>query len=208
MTIRRITTIRHAESVYNGQKRYAGTIDIPLSDRGRADAKNAASQLIGLGIEEVVSSALQRTIQTASIIATRLNVPHTGRHELCDERNFGALQGLTEDELGPHRNHLRYIRVGGDFHSVNPPDGETFPQLRARAYRFDRFLKARYNEIHVLVVSHGVFLQQLHGVFLGLDWIDALERHVSQLEFRSFEFAGDRLVRSTGLCLAAQGNGW
>ncbi|MEO7045736.1 MAG: histidine phosphatase family protein, partial [Ferruginibacter sp.] len=40
--ITRITSIRHGQTDYNLERRYAGSIDVPLNEKGIEDAKNAA----------------------------------------------------------------------------------------------------------------------------------------------------------------------
>ncbi len=63
-----IHMIRHAHTSYNAEKRYAGTIDVPLSETGLHDASKAAAKLAGVTFTVVVSSTLKRSNETARII--------------------------------------------------------------------------------------------------------------------------------------------
>ena len=67
--------IRHAHTSYNAEKRYAGTIDVPLSETGSRDAHEAAAKLAGVTFTVVVSSTLKRSNETARIIVDN-TVPH------------------------------------------------------------------------------------------------------------------------------------
>jgi broad specificity phosphatase PhoE len=89
---------------------------------------------------------------------------------------------------------ISYIRVGGDYHSLNPPNGETFTTLRGRAKQFYRFIFDNYEGHKVLVISHGTFLQQFHGLILGKSWIESLAITVPNLEMAYFSFLDRRLT--------------
>ena len=151
-----IHTIRHAHTSYNAEKRYAGTIDVPLSETGIHDASKAAAKLAGVTFDVVVSSTLKRSIETACIIVDD-TVTHV-QSELCDERNFGIMEGLTWDDVQNLDPPILFIEVGNDLHSVNPQGGEPFENVLERSKRFHRFLFGEFKGSSILVVSHGVFL--------------------------------------------------
>lgn len=187
-----IHTIRHAHTEYNAQKRYAGTIDVPLNEHGIRDAHQACAMLDGARFDVVVTSTRKRSIQTAQILVDD-GVPRT-ESALCDERNFGVMEGLTWDEVQHLEPPVLFIEVGDDLHSVNPQGGEPFEDVWNRAKQFGHFLFEEYGGSNILVVSHGVFLQMLHGVFRGLSCIESLGVYPANLELASFRFSGERLV--------------
>lgn len=62
--------LRHGESVANVNGLFAGQRDdAPLSKLGAEQARSAAAELVGLGIERIISSRLIRTQQTANEVA-------------------------------------------------------------------------------------------------------------------------------------------
>jgi probable phosphoglycerate mutase len=187
-----IHTIRHAKTTFGEQHRYAGWIDAPLSQRGIRQAREAAKSLKRMKFDAVVSSALRRSIDTARLLVGRRNAIVTS--ELCNERNFGVLQGLTWTEALQITPEIMFIQVGNDMHSVNPEGSEPFEDLRIRAKKFHRFIFKHYRGKRVLIVSHGVFLQQFHGLLRGISCIESLADYVSNLEITSFTMAGNRLV--------------
>jgi broad specificity phosphatase PhoE len=158
-------TVRHGQTDYNREKRYAGSLDIPLNDIGYNDTVEASSRLktIGISFDIVITSSLQRAIKTAEILVKNTPIVQCA---LCDERNYGKMQSLTVDEVALLKPKVVYITVGGDTHSTNPPEGETFKILRERAEQFHTWIFERYQGLKILIVSHGVFLQQFHGLFL------------------------------------------
>ncbi len=203
-----ICTIRHGETDYNRQKRYAGTLDIPLNRSGIEDAQKARERIraLGLKFDLVISSGLKRSIESAEILSGGLPVV---RNVLCNERDYGKMQGLTMDEVKELKPEIQYVWVGGDKHSLNPPQGESFESVRARAEQFWEFLMREYANRSLLVVSHGVFLQQFHGLLLGKNWTDSLGITVPNLELGSFHLQGRRLADHETVNLTdRQQNSW
>jgi broad specificity phosphatase PhoE len=186
-----ISTIRHAYTAYNHDKRYAGSIDVPLSEEGILDARRAASRLDSQPFDVVISSAKRRSIHTARILIHG-RAPLV-RSRLCNERSFGELEGRTWSDVSHVRPPILLIEVGGDLHTVNPRHAEPFEDLWERAKKFRRFVFRRYRGCSILVVSHGVFLQMFHGLLQGLSCIEALAVYPANLELNVFRFRDDRL---------------
>jgi broad specificity phosphatase PhoE len=187
-----ISTLRHARTPFNAEKRYAGTIDVPLSAAGIRDARKATAKLKGAKFDVVVTSLQKRAFETARILVGDA-VPIV-RNKLCNERNFGVMEGLTWDDVKSLDPPIMTINVGNDLHTVNPQGGEPFEDVWNRAKRFRRFLFKEYQGSAVLVVSHGVFLQMFHGVLRGSSCIESLVCYPSNLELSRFRFSGHRLV--------------
>lgn len=191
--ITRITTIRHGQTVYNLERRYAGTIDVPLNEKGIEDARNASHRLMDYEFDIVISSKLRRAIQTAELLIDGRKLPIVP-NELCNERDYGKMQGLTYIEVEDINPRILYLKLNSDFHSLNPPDGEDFPTLRKRAEAFSEFIFQNYAGSNILVVSHSAFMQQLHGLFRGSDWIESLRNEIYNLDCITFTFNGRKLI--------------
>jgi probable phosphoglycerate mutase len=193
MTIRTsISTLRHAHTQYNAERRYAGSIDIPISEAGARDAQQAAPKLAEIKFDMIITSKLQRAIQTARILIGD-STPII-QNELCNERNFGVMEGLTWEDIQTLQPPVLMINVGNDLHTVNPKGGEPFEDVWERAKRFRNLLFQAYAGANILVVSHGVFLQMFHGLLRGLSCIESLGVYPSNLELARFQFAGEQLV--------------
>jgi broad specificity phosphatase PhoE len=191
--ITRITSIRHGQTVYNLERRYAGSIDVPLNEKGIEDAKNAAIRLRDYDFDIVITSKLRRAIQTADLLTAGRNIQII-QNELCNERNYGKMQGLNYIEVEDITPRILYFKLNNDFHSLNPPSGETFPNLRKRAKAFSQFLFQNYTGSNILVVSSSASMQQLHGLFRGFDWIESLRNEIYNLDCITFTFNGRKLI--------------
>lgn len=186
-----IMTVRHGQTDFNHQKRYAGRLDVPLNDKGVRDAA-AAAQNLTFPVDVVVSSPLVRAAETARLLVGDAHEVITS--ELCMERDFGVMQGLTSDEVERVRPVIAYFRAGGDFHSLNPAQGETFPALRRRARSFAADVTSQFAGRRILVVSHEVFLLQLHGLLRAETWQEAMRHRLPNLVQTTFTMQDGRLV--------------
>ena len=187
-----IHTIRHGSTEYNAEKRYAGTLDIPLSEKGISEYRLAASKLQAYHFEIIVTSAMKRAVETAKLMVDG-KVPVI-QSTLCNERNFGIMEGYTWDEILRFDPPILLINVGNDLHTVNPARGEPFEDVWQRAKKFRKFIFRNFQGKSILVISHGVFLQMFHGVLRNLNCIGSLARFPSNLELATFIFSGGELI--------------
>lgn len=98
----RLVLIRHGESVWNAQARFAGWADIDLTFEGIAQARRAGQALAeyGWGFDLALTSSLTRSIRTQWLIADRMEsawVPVVKDWRL-NERHYGALTGMSKVE--------------------------------------------------------------------------------------------------------------
>ncbi|MFC6703948.1 phosphoglyceromutase [Flexivirga alba] len=92
-----LVLLRHGESDWNAKNLFTGWVDVPLSDKGRAEAKHGGELIAegGLLPDVVHTSLLRRAISTAAIsldTADRHWIP-VRRSWRLNERHYGALQG-------------------------------------------------------------------------------------------------------------------
>lgn len=187
-----INTIRHAETQYNCEKRYAGSIDISLNEQGIITSKKAAIELAEYHFDVVIGSTLTRTTETAKLLVS--DATPIVKSKLCVERNFGIFEGLTYEEVQNIQPPILWIEVGNDKHSVNPPGGEPFEKVWERAIKFRNWLFRKYDGCNILVVSHGTFLQLFHGLLRGMSCIESLAYYPANLQLETFVFEDRRLV--------------
>lgn len=203
-----IATIRHGETNYNLERRYAGAIDISLNNNGRNDALTAASRLSEvMEFDFIISSQLKRAFETACFFTDKpKEIIRTG---LCNERNYGQFEGVLEKDIKTLFPDVQYWEAGDDKHSLDPPNGEPFEDLHRRAQLFRQFVFNQFEGLNILVVSHATFLQQFHGVLRGHDWTKALERCVKNIECNLWHFRGPELIREkTANLIEREQNSW
>ena len=67
----RIYLVRHGATDLTADDRFAGSSDVPLSDTGRRQVASLAERLRGEDLDAIYASPLQRTVETARILATQ-----------------------------------------------------------------------------------------------------------------------------------------
>ncbi|RAO35980.1 Phosphoglycerate mutase (2,3-diphosphoglycerate- independent) [Micromonospora noduli] len=154
-TATRLILVRHGETPYTEQRRYSGRGDVPLSERGRAQARATGTRVAELApsVAAVLSSPLSRCTATAASIAEALggDVPVRTEDDLI-ECDFGQWEGRTFAEVrqqwpGEMDAWLASPRIA-------PPGGESFTQVAERAHRVISGLLTAYPGETVVVVSH------------------------------------------------------
>lgn len=111
----KVYLLRHGQTEYNVDKRYQGTRDIPLSEKGRAALRRA-----DIEPDTVYVSPLCRAVDTARVLfpAARL-VPVHDLREMC----FGIFEGrkLCGDGARPRLSRLGGRRLYGPLPGRREP---------------------------------------------------------------------------------------
>lgn len=152
MQIRQILLIRHCEVPDEYRGRYIGSTDVPLSEAGRAAARNLAPQLASFAPETVVSSPLRRAVETAELAAPGREIRFDPR---LTEIDFGTWEALTFAEI-EQRATPEELRCWSESPGeMRFPGGESFPAFRRRVdAAFAELLAGTAGEI-VAVITHG-----------------------------------------------------
>ena len=94
--------IRHGFSTWNEKNLFTGWVDVPLAERGRAEAKRAGQTIAQARFvpDVVFTSVLQRAIDTADIALGEISAEliETHRSWRLNERHYGALTGLDKKD--------------------------------------------------------------------------------------------------------------
>lgn len=98
----KLVLLRHGQSEWNLSNRFTGWVDVDLSERGLAEAKQAGQLLREQGyiFDVAHTSVLKRAIRTLWITMDELDqlwLPVAKSWQL-NERHYGALQGLNKAE--------------------------------------------------------------------------------------------------------------
>jgi probable phosphoglycerate mutase len=143
--------LRHGQTPMSVQKRYAGRSDVPLTDAGVAQAVAAAKRLVPAGIDAIVASPLQRTVQTAEQVAAVTGLPVV-TEDGFRETDFGAWEGLTFAEVRERWPSEMTAWLADP--EVAPPGGESFAEVSERVTAaLHRVLAGRTGQ-RILIVSH------------------------------------------------------
>ena len=98
----KIVFMRHGESVWNRENRFTGWVDVDLTEKGVAEAREAGRILkdAGFRFDLTYTSVLKRAIRTLWNTLDEMDmmwVPTVHSWRL-NERHYGALQGLDKAE--------------------------------------------------------------------------------------------------------------
>jgi phosphoserine phosphatase len=126
----RVILVRHGTTEWNRGHRFQGHQDVPLADLGRQQAERIAFRLRRERITSVYSSDLQRTRQTAEIVASAADTPLQTTNQLR-EMSFGVWEGLTAKEIQKLHAEEWQAWVDDPVH-VCPSGGESMEQMAGR----------------------------------------------------------------------------
>lgn len=161
----KLLLIRHGLTDWNVSAKWQGHTDIPLNVVGQTQAARLANRLASWPIQTIISSDLQRCVQTAVALAQ----PHQ-LQPIFDvawrERDVGDFAGLTSEEA---RRLYPDVWAKSRHGLIDPPNGETFQQLRQRTLAAYEQIVAAYTGQTVAIVSHGGTLHTLIREIIGID---------------------------------------
>ena len=123
--------IRHGESMANTEKRFAGHLNVPLSDVGKAQAEVTADHIVShYTVDAVYASDLLRAFHTGKAVADLLGVPTIPNRDLR-EICAGDWEGVTFDDLEKHFP-VSYSVWRSDIGNAVCDNGESVAALQKR----------------------------------------------------------------------------
>ena len=161
--------IRHGRTTANANGTLAGwSQGVGLDNIGRSQAADLAERLRGMPVRAVVSSPLQRCVETADIVAAALLDVTVQTDERIGECRYGAWTGRSLAELA---QDPLWRTVQDQPSAARFPDGEMFSgesiaQMQGRALACVRGTDARVSTEHGpqalwALVSHGDVIKSI-----------------------------------------------
>lgn len=169
--------IRHGQTEENTQQILQGHLPGTLTEQGKEQVRLAAESLTQRKVDFkcIVSSDLKRAMDSANIIAERLNLSVVPM-EILRERDWGEYTGMTIKESAAKYYH--------DGHWEFPGEAETDEGIFERAKKALAALAEEYGDSNIIVVTHGQFARNLL----------AAKMHCSYHDIPSFANAEIRLL--------------
>jgi 2,3-bisphosphoglycerate-dependent phosphoglycerate mutase len=190
--------LRHGQSTWNLENLFTGWHDVPLSEQGVAEAKEAGRlmQEARLAPEVLHTSVLVRAIQTADLALEEMGLTWipVKRSWRLNERHYGALQGLNKQETSK-KYGADQVKLWRRSYDVRPPNlelsderhpshdpryselpPELLPSAECLKDVVERMLPYWFDEIVPDLLDHSCVLVSAHGNSLR-----ALVKHLDGL---------------------------
>jgi broad specificity phosphatase PhoE len=151
-----VVLVRHGETEWSRDGKHTGHTDVPLTERGREQARVVGEALRGREFALVLTSPLARALETSRL---------AGFGDVAEQRDdlmewdYGAYEGRTTPEI-------RVEQPGWTVWHGSVPDGETIDDVAARVDRV--IAELRSLEGDALLFGHGHLLRVLTARWLGL----------------------------------------
>jgi probable phosphoglycerate mutase len=165
--ITRLYLVRHGATPLTMEDRFSGAENVDLSEEGHRQVLHLAVRLADDKITAIYASPLDRTMDTARILARphKLNpVPKDGLREI----SHGHWEGLSRKEVEKQFPD-EYTSWETDPFTFAPEGGESGISVLARALPVIREIVVDHPGQNVLIVSHKATLRLILSSLLGFD---------------------------------------
>jgi len=182
-----LVLLRHGQSIWNKLNLFTGWVDVPLSLEGINEALNAAEKIKSFCFDEVYTSLLIRSIQTAMISLSKIecgkmpviqheeglmktwsnmdknaNILPVYENVALNERYYGSLQGKNKEEMSVIYGE-NVVHTWRRSYDTKPPGGESLQDNYKRTIPFFEnviFEKLKDNK-NILISAHGNSLRSI-----------------------------------------------
>ena len=184
----RVFLVRHGATELSAEDRFAGAIDVLLSDAGREQARRLGQRLRKEPISVAFASPMRRTMETARLIVEPHGIgvtPVDGIREIA----HGRWEGMTRDEV-EREFPEEYRRYEHDPFSFAPVEGESGLQVTARALPAVLRIVDEHRDGRIVIVSHKATIRLLLSTLLGFDprkYRDRLDQSPCALNILDFK---------------------
>jgi len=168
----KLILLRHGQSQWNLENRFTGWKNVPLTEKGEAEAKKTGELIRkhNISIDRVFSSVLERANRTAEIAIKKAELNNLLENnkiimtcsEKLNERDYGDLVGLnkqeTADKFGKDQVH-----IWRRSYDTPPPNGESLKDVVERvAPYFKENIKPLLDKgENILIAAHGNSLRAM-----------------------------------------------
>jgi probable phosphoglycerate mutase len=151
-----VVLVRHGETEWSRDMKHTGRTDVPLTEAGRREAERLRLALAGRRFARVLTSPLQRAVETCRLAGLADSAETT---DALLEWDYGEYEGITTKEI-------RAARPGWFLWRDGCPGGETAAEVGARVDPIVEQLATLDGD--VALFSHGHVLRVLTARWLTL----------------------------------------
>ena len=187
--------VRHGQTNWNILGKTQGHGNSDLTKIGESQAEELAEAMVKYPIDFIYSSDLGRAVQTAQIVGEKIGID-VEKTSALREMGFGVWEGLLIEEI--KKDHAgTYDTWRNDPHLVNIPEGETLHVIKERLDNFIKEINEKYDNKHILLVSHSVTVRVMLLSFLnsGMENIYRIKQDNTALNIVEFRDYGPVIVK-------------
>ncbi len=192
-----LVLIRHGQSLWNLENRFTGWTDVPLTERGAADAALTGKAVQEYKFDMAFTSRLKRANDTLAAVlknAGAKDVP-TEFDSALNERHYGDLQGLNKAETAAKYGQDQ-VKLWRRSYDTRPPNGESMADCERRTLPF--FMQYVLPHVHagknVIIAAHGNSLRPIMKFLENLSPEDASGMEIGLVTPYVYTFEGDTMV--------------
>ena len=186
----RILLIRHGDTELTGRVLYGRMPGVHLSAEGHRQAQALAASIAArYQVNHLISSPLERAIETAQYLSDAVGLP-IATHEGVIELDYGSWLGKSFDDIRESDHWQHYNRLRS---LLGPPEGEMMLEVQTRAWSALREIMEPYldaEDATVAVVSHGDVIRSLLVLLLGMPLDNIYRVEVSPASLNEIVFDG------------------
>lgn len=197
MTHTTILLIRHGETAWNAVRRLQGHIDIPLNQEGERQAAALGRALASEKVDAVMSSDLQRAMQTAQAVAAHHRNLTASTDAQLRERAYGVFEGMLYQDIQDEYPADFQLWQARDIDAMMPHGermAESFRQFYDRVIAALKKIAARHPGQTVAVVAHGGVLECAYREARGMQLDSPRDFQVKNASINRFSVDNGKLV--------------
>jgi 2,3-bisphosphoglycerate-dependent phosphoglycerate mutase len=195
-----LVLVRHGQSIWNAEDRFTGWVDVPLSEKGIEEARQAGRLLreANYRFDVAYTSVLSRAEDTLKLMLDEMKVElPVIRDAALNERMYGNLQGLNKQKMREiYGEHI--VQLWRRSYDIPPPGGEALKDTAARTIPF--FERCIMGDIqqgkNVLVAAHGNSNRSIVMVLDNLSKEEVLQLNLDTGVPYVYEITSDGKVQS------------
>ena len=187
--------VRHGQTNWNILGKTQGHGNSDLTAKGIEQATELAESIVNYPIDYIYSSDLGRAVQTAQILGDKLNIK-VKETEALREMGFGEWEGLLIDEIKANYANV-YATWRNEPHLAQIPGGETLHLIKDRVDSFIQSLNEKYDNKHILLVTHSVTVRVMLLAFLnsGMENIYRIKQDNTALNIVEYRDYGPVVIK-------------
>ncbi len=181
--------VRHSEVIEKYKGCYNGHIDVPLSEKGKEDAKELAKKLAHIHFDRAFCSDLLRAKQTIDMFDLDCDIVYTPH---LREKSWGRHEGMRFEEIVAeglqYKNFEQWI---ADL------DGEPFREYLARINKYFHTTLLKQNAQNILVVTHAGVIKTLLSLYNHLSLEEAFSMPLSYSDYICYDTMQKRFLQKS-----------